>query len=52
MKKRNRKDADTEQVIGFDGPGRVVNFFDPYPEEDDAEANNSDMVDLPAEKER
>ncbi|MCA1053933.1 hypothetical protein LCM10_02955 [Rossellomorea aquimaris] len=31
MKKEKQ---DREQVMGFEGPGKAVNFFDPYPDED------------------
>jgi hypothetical protein len=31
MKKQSQ---DKEQVVGYDRPGGVVNFFDPYPDED------------------
>jgi hypothetical protein len=45
MKKSDEAKDDKEQVIGFSGPGKVVNFFDPYPDEKEENANNSDTVD-------
>ncbi|WP_061809887.1 hypothetical protein [Rossellomorea vietnamensis] len=45
MKKSDKAKDDKEQVIGFSGQGKVVNFFDPYPDEKDENANNSDTVD-------
>jgi hypothetical protein len=51
MKKNEKNTEDNEQVIGFEGPGKVVNFFDPYPDEDEKNVNNSDTVDNhPSEK--
>ncbi|MDX8344477.1 hypothetical protein [Rossellomorea sp. YZS02] len=42
---KEKSKSDLEQVTGFDGPGKIVNFFDPYPDEDEANVNNSDTVD-------
>ncbi|MBN8193084.1 hypothetical protein JI667_13110 [Bacillus sp. NTK074B] len=42
---KEKSKRDQEQVTGFAGPGKVVNFFDPYPDEDEANVNNSDTVD-------
>ncbi|WRP04795.1 hypothetical protein U9J35_12800 [Rossellomorea aquimaris] len=51
MKKNENNTEDKEQVIGFGGQGKVVNFFDPYPDEDEENVNNSDTVDnLSSEK--
>lgn len=40
MKKQHQ---DKEQVIGFEGPGRAVNFFDPYPDEDKVNYKNAEQ---------
>ncbi|MFC7783822.1 MULTISPECIES: hypothetical protein [unclassified Rossellomorea] len=45
MKKNDHVKEDKEQVVGYEGPGKLVNFFDPYPAEDEAKVNNSDTVD-------
>ncbi|MCA1058601.1 hypothetical protein LCL96_06620 [Rossellomorea aquimaris] len=45
MKKNDKSKNDKEQVVGFAGPGKVVNFFDPYPDEEEENVNNSDTVD-------
>ena len=45
MKKNEKPIVDKEQVVGFDGPGKVINFFDPYPDQDEENVNNSDTVD-------
>ncbi|MCA1062894.1 hypothetical protein LS684_23200 (plasmid) [Cytobacillus spongiae] len=44
MKKQDDFREDKETVIGIEGPGKVVNFFDPYPDKEDAKVNNSDSV--------
>lgn len=46
MKKNEKPIVDKEQVVGFDGPGKVINFFDPYPDQDEENVNNSDTVDI------
>ncbi|WP_171050790.1 hypothetical protein [Bacillus sp. BHET2] len=45
MKKRYHEKEDKEQVVGFEGLGNVVNFFDPFPDENETKVNNSDTVD-------
>ncbi len=45
MKKRSQEKEDKEQVVAFEGQGSVVNFFDPYPDENETKVNNSDTVD-------
>jgi hypothetical protein len=35
--------SDKEQVVGFEGPGKAVNFFDPYPDEDKVNDNNAEQ---------
>ncbi|WP_175991419.1 hypothetical protein [Bacillus sp. Marseille-Q1617] len=39
----NKKNPDKEQVKGFEGPGRAVNFFDPYPDEDKVNYKNAEQ---------
>ncbi|MGM0854174.1 MAG: hypothetical protein ACQEWI_16455 [Bacillota bacterium] len=45
MKKNDHVKEHKVQVVGYEGPGKLVNFFDPYPAEDEAKVNNSDTVD-------
>ncbi|MEL3973180.1 hypothetical protein AAEO50_12910 [Rossellomorea oryzaecorticis] len=52
MKKQNQ---DKDQVAGYDRPGGVVNFFDPYPDEDkvnykDAENGEEETTEIKSKK--
>lgn len=40
MMKKNQ--SDKEQVVGFEGPGKAVNYFDPYPDEDKVNDKNAE----------
>ncbi|WP_156509912.1 hypothetical protein [Rossellomorea aquimaris] len=43
MKKKTNS-TDREQVMGYEGPGKAVNFFDPVPDEETEKLTNSDVV--------
>jgi hypothetical protein len=40
MKKEH---VDKEQAVSFEGPGKAVNFFDPYPDEDKVNYKNAEQ---------